>query len=252
MRKIFFVAALLSLALNAQAQNDTMYIMKDGDVINHYSIHKSDIDSIIFYEPKQTVADIEGNVYRVVIINHEIWMAENLKTTKYNDGTKIPLVVDNVDWKVLTSGAYSWYKNDEEQNKAVYGALYNWYAVGTEKLCPIGWVVPSKEVWADLRTFLGGSSDAVNKLREIGSAHWVSPYDTGTDEVGFTALPSAFRIDGGSFYGLGECAFWWSSTNTNQSLASFAQINGTDFVTSASDNKKIGYSVRCIMDKLIK
>jgi len=252
MRKIFFVAALLSLALNAQAQNDTMYIMKDGDVINHYSIHKSDIDSIIFYEPKQTVADIEGNVYRVVIINHEIWMAENLKTTKYNDGTKIPLVVDNVDWKVLTSGAYSWYKNDEEQNKAVYGALYNWYAVGTEKLCPIGWVVPSKEVWADLRTFLGGSSDAVNKLREIGSAHWVSPYDTGTDEVGFTALPGGYRINTGGFYELGKLAFWWSSTEEEETKASYTQIRQVGGFSSNPSSKTTGYSVRCIMDKLIK
>lgn len=251
LKKTLFALTVFLLALNAQAQNDTMYIMKDGAVINQYSIHKSDVDSIVFYEPLQTVTDIEGNVYRVVIIGDQFWMAENLKTTKYNDGTKIPQVTANEEWETLTSGAYSWFDNMVKY-KAVYGALYNWYAVGTEKLCPIGWVVPSKEVWADLRTFLGGSSDAVNKLREIGSAHWVSPYDTGTDEVGFTALPGGYRINTGGFYELGKLAFWWSSTEEEETKASYTQIRQVGGFSSNPSSKTTGYSVRCIMDKLIK
>jgi uncharacterized protein (TIGR02145 family) len=95
----------------------------------------------------QTVTDIEGNVYNTVTIGKQVWMAENLKTTRLNDNTEIPLHSDNKDWKALFSPAYFWYDNEEEANKNTYGALYNWYSVNTHKLCPAGWHIPDDREW---------------------------------------------------------------------------------------------------------
>ena len=89
-----------------------------------------------------TVTDVEGNVYNVVTIGNQAWMAENLRTTMYSDSTSIPLVKDEIKWAILSTPAYCWYKNDEEAFKPTYGALYNWYSVNTGKLCPDGWHVP--------------------------------------------------------------------------------------------------------------
>ena len=91
----------------------------------------------------QTVKDIDGNVYKTVTIGKQVWMAENLKTTKYNDGTSISLVTDSTAWKALITPAYSWYNNDIA-NKEIYGALYNWFAVKTNKLCPAIWGVKTQ------------------------------------------------------------------------------------------------------------
>jgi uncharacterized protein (TIGR02145 family) len=103
----------------------------------------------------QTVKDIDGNVYKTVTIGKQVWMAENLKTAKYNDGKTIPLVTDNTEWSNLSAPAYCWYNNDIA-NKEVYGALYNWYTVNTNKVCPKGWHIPIDAEWTTLTTYLGG------------------------------------------------------------------------------------------------
>ena len=112
-----------------------------------------------------TVADIDGNIYNTVKIGNQAWMAENLKTTKYNNGTEIPLIVDKPAWEALMTGGYCWY-NNEDVNKNIYGALYNWYAVNTGNLCPIGWHVPSYNEWDILAAYLGGVDIAGGKLKE--------------------------------------------------------------------------------------
>ena len=99
-----------------------------------------------------SVTDIENNNYKTVKIGTQWWMAENLKTTKYNDGTSIPYVTDNWEWYNLTTPAYCWKNNDPEANKNIYGAMYNWYAVNTGKLCPAGWHVSTKPDWETLKT----------------------------------------------------------------------------------------------------
>src|SRR5665647_1189950 len=130
MKKIFI--AIIGLFLSAgllQAQTDTMYVMKAGVVINKQSIKLADVDSIIFYNPTPlTVTDIDGNVYKTIKIGNQIWTAENLKTTHYRNGDPITNVTDDNTWASLYSGAYCWYNNDLA-NKAIYGALYNGYAV---------------------------------------------------------------------------------------------------------------------------
>ena len=140
--------------------------------------------------PSNTVTDIDGNVYHTVKIGTQVWMVENLKTTKYNDGTPIPLVTANSSWAILTTPGYCFYNNDANVNKATYGAMYNWYIVNTGKLCPAGWHVPIDAEWTTLTNYLGSENAAGGKLKEFGISHWVTPNDGTTNSSGFTALPA--------------------------------------------------------------
>jgi uncharacterized protein (TIGR02145 family) len=158
-----------------------------------------------------SVTDIDGNVYKTIVIGSQIWMAENLKTTKYNNNTPIPLVVDNVVWRNLTTPGYSWYNNDEETYKDIYGALYNWNTVNTGKLCPIGWHVPLFAEVDTLITYLGGENVAGGKMKETGTTHWKAPNTEATNSSGFTGLPNSFRNASGSFYPNGEQCDSWTS-----------------------------------------
>ena len=196
----------------------------------------------------QTVKDIDGNVYKTVTIGTQVWMAENLKTTKYNDGTAIPLVTDDKAWDALTTPAYCWYKNDVTINKNTYGAIYNWYTVGTNKLCPKGWHVPTDAEWTTLTTYLGGESVAGGKLKETGTTHWESPNTGATNESGFKALAGGDR-EFGTFSYIGYSGYWWSATGTNATEARYRYMayHGSK-VERNSIFKKMGYSVRCLRD----
>lgn len=162
-----------------------------------------------------TVTDSDGNVYNTVTIGTQVWMAENLRTTKYKDNTAIPLVTDNTAWTNLSTPGYCWYNNDAATNKSTYGALYNWYTVNTGKLCPTGWHVPTDAEWSTLTTCLGGVGVAGGKLKEAGTSHWMSPNVGATNETGFTALPSGYRYAGGTFEYNGLGGWWWSSTESS-------------------------------------
>ncbi|MDZ7633244.1 MAG: fibrobacter succinogenes major paralogous domain-containing protein [Bacteroidales bacterium] len=141
----------------------------------------------------ETVTDSDGNVYKTLVIGTQIWLAENLKTTKFNDGSQIPFVSEETSWvATLTTPGYCYYDNNTA-NKSVYGGLYNWYAVETGKLCPKGWHVPSDAEWTTITNLFGGESVAGNALKEKGTAHWTSPNDGATNESGFTALPGGNR-----------------------------------------------------------
>jgi uncharacterized protein (TIGR02145 family) len=139
------------------------------------------------------ITDADGNYYNIVTIGTQTWMAENLETTKYNDGNNIPNISDNVAWSNLTTPGYCWYNNDDSTYKNLYGALYNWYTVNRGKLCPIGWHVPTDAEWTTLTTYLGGESVAGGRLKETGTMHWVSPNVGAINETGFTALPGSCR-----------------------------------------------------------
>jgi uncharacterized protein (TIGR02145 family) len=204
----------------------------------------------------QTVIDIEGNVYKTVTIGKQVWMKENLKTTKYNDGKAILLVTDDKAWGALTTPAYCWYKNDAKSYKNTYGALYNWYTVNTNKLCPKGWHVPADEEWTTLTTTLGDESVAGGKLKEKGTTHWESPNAGATNESGFTALPSGYRNFAGAFDISGSNAIffrsngcWWSSTEHYDFNAYYRRLyNAINEIYSSLSAKQFGYSVRCLRD----
>jgi uncharacterized protein (TIGR02145 family) len=204
----------------------------------------------------QTVKDINGNIYKTVKIGTQAWMVENLKTIKYNDGTVIPMVTDEKAWKALTTPAYCWYRNDATGNKNKYGALYNWYTVNTNKLCPIGWHVPTDSEWRTLITYLGGEGIAGGKLKEKGTTHWENPNTGATNESGFTALPGGERKHDGAFENSGSNVdffrsngCWWSSTEQYAFNAYYLRLySSLSNVYNSLSVKQSGYSVRCLKD----
>jgi uncharacterized protein (TIGR02145 family) len=196
--------------------------------------------------------DEDNNLYSIVEISTQVWMAENLKTTLYNDGTSIPLVIDNTEWRNLTTPGYCWYNNDENSHKQYYGALYNWYAVNTGKLCPAGWHVPTDAEWIILITYLGGESVAGGKLKENTTWWWQPPNAGATNETGFTALPGGYRPDdnGGIFIYIGIGGSWWCSTEISSwahSLTIYDSSGGVEYYQSGSP-KGWGLSIRCMKD----
>jgi uncharacterized protein (TIGR02145 family) len=196
------------------------------------------------------IFDGSGNEYTFVTIGTQDWLIENLKTTKYNDGTDIPHVTDDLEWINLSTPGYCWYYNDKATYGDTYGALYNGYTVDTEKLCPIGWHVPSDEEWTALINYLGGSSIAGGKLKETGTEHWVSPNTGATNETGFTALPGGCRVATPDFKYVGYHGEWWSSTEYSPDNAWNRGMGYSgSYVGRSGYHKIFGFSVRCVRDK---
>jgi uncharacterized protein (TIGR02145 family) len=194
-----------------------------------------------------TVTDVDGNVYHTVKIGTQTWMVENLKTTKYNDGTSIPKVIDNDEWSELSTDAYCWYDNDSATNVDSNGALYNWEAAQSDKLAPAGWHVATDADWTTLVTFLEGESTAGGKLKEKGTGNWQSPNTGATNEVGFSALPGGYRSTDGTFADLGLSADWWTSSEVNGTNAWFRGVgNNLTGISRVSLSKVYGLSVRCV------
>jgi uncharacterized protein (TIGR02145 family) len=194
-----------------------------------------------------TVKDIEGNIYRTVKIGDQVWMAENLRTTKYNDGQDIPLGPIGSAWGNLTAPAYCWlYYNPA--NGETYGALYNWYVVDTGKLAPSGWRVPTNEDWIELAEYLGGEAVAGGKLKERGTSHWFSPNAGATDEYSFSAISSStMNYDGYKFYILGDSCYYWSAEEFDASDAWVRQMAcDTTALNAFHAYKTYGRSIRLI------
>ena len=203
--------------------------------------------------PGPNITDVENNTYKTVQIGTQAWMAENLKTSKYSDGTTIPNITDNTQWKNNTTGAWAYYNNDATNN-AKYGKLYNWYAVskttnGNKNVCPTGWHVPTDAEWTVLTDYLGGASVAGGKLKEVGTTNWDSPNTDATNTSLFTGLPGGFRNTNGNYEDIGIFGSWWSSTEGNAGSAWFRSlIFNSGLASSYSTNKKYGFSVRCLRD----
>ncbi len=190
----------------------------------------------------------DGITYKTVRIGDQIWMAENLRATKFNNGTIINLVEKSEIWENQSTPAYCWYDNYEKYGRA-YGALYNWYTVNTGKLCPVGWHVPTDEEWERLINFLGGEGIAGGKLKETGTKHWRSPNAGATNESGFSALPGGDRYGNGRFYGIGTGGLWWSASEYDSSNALIRTVLFNDSDVDRSEMlKEQGVSVRCIKD----
>jgi uncharacterized protein (TIGR02145 family) len=195
------------------------------------------------------VTDADDNDYQVVKIGEQFWMAENLKTTKYNDGTAIPLVVDNTEWSNITTPGYCWYDNDEASNKNIYGGLYNYYTVNTNKLCPTGWHVPSDEEWLTMIDYLGDINVAGGKLKERGLTHWNSPNTGATNESGFSALPGGYRHADATFYYNSNYGYWWSTTAYSLTKILYSRTDyNANSVFSGNSSMETGFSIRCIKD----
>lgn len=204
-------------------------------------------------KPGPNITDSEGNSYKTVTIGTQQWMAENLKVTKYNDGTNIPNIVDNTQWSNLTTGAWAYYNNDAANN-AKYGKLYNWYAVspstnGNKNVCPTGWHVPTDAEWTVLTDYLGGESVAGGKMKEAGTTNWISPNTDATNTSLFTGLPGGGRSDGGNYNAIGYAGSWWSSPENNRGTAWYRNLaNSIGSAYRNVNDKDYGYSVRCLRD----
>lgn len=206
------------------------------------------------------IIDGDGNNYTSVTIGSQVWLKENLRTTKFIDGTTIPIVSDGAEWISLRTSAMCWYNNNEN-NKTLYGGMYNWYAVNTHKLCPDGWHVPSDNEWKQLEKYLGMTqteaddiefrgTDEGGKLKEVGTTHWTAPNTGATNSTGFTALPGGYRsMIGGNFVSLGQEAYFWSSASKSDIEA---WERGLRYDLSTIDRygspKYDGFCVRCLKD----
>ena len=195
-----------------------------------------------------TLTDIDGNIYKTVKIGDQVWMAENLKTSRCNDGEVIPAVDSDLEWWSLITPGYSWF------NKEIYGGLYNWYAVSTNKLCPTGWHVPNDAEWTTLVTTLGGDNIAGSKLQEAGTDYWLCDDRLATNSSGFTALPSGFRagndVNHAAILQVHDAGYWWISAEGSYAtygiLGLFCESsNAGKFLINAPER---GYSVRCLKD----
>jgi uncharacterized protein (TIGR02145 family) len=193
-------------------------------------------------------------------------MTKNLDVTHYRNGDSIPNVQDTEKWRKLTTGAWCYYENKPE-NGAVYGKLYNWYAVNDPRgLAPKGYHIPSYKEWDVFTGLLRGMTEAGGKLKETGTKHWKEPNTDATDEIGFTALPGGVRYADGSFSRLGEDGYWWSTKENDDTTACMSNINfqtkffllnlrwgektipGKEKEESYTAEKKVGGSIRCLKD----
>lgn len=191
------------------------------------------------------LTDIDGNVYDTVVIGTQVWMAENLRTTRLNDGTQIPLVESDTAWNNLKTPGYCWYGNYEAFfSLNNYGALYNFYAVSTGNLCPVGWHVPSTDEWYVLKNYLGFET-AGGSMKEAGTRNWLSPNTGATNESGFNALPGGYRNTYYEHFQRFRLAgYFWHSDR-----ADAMGVNNQWFdLTHYSMGPNSGVSVRCIKD----
>jgi uncharacterized protein (TIGR02145 family) len=208
------------------------------------------------------VTDYDGNVYQTLLIGDQCWMMKNLEVIHYRNGDPIPNVTDAGAWSDLSTGAYCEYNNNPA-NVETYGRLYNWYAVDDSRgLAPEGWHVPTDAEWKQLEMYLGMSQAAADsigyrgtdeggKLKEAGTAHWLSPNTGATNESGFTALPGGRRSSNGSFAFMNFDAFFLSATEH----ASYYLLSRILYYSHAQSSrfetpKETGFSVRCVKDPI--
>ncbi|SHH19192.1 major paralogous domain-containing protein [Chryseolinea serpens] len=228
------------------------------------------------------VVDADGNAYKSVTIGSQIWMTENLKTTTYSDGTPIAFITDSLGWLADNQGAYTWYRNDSIHYSGTYGALYNWYAVNTGKLCPTDWHVPSEDEWITLQNYLiahgfnydgttNGDWKTNNKIAKALSdiTTWESSGDLGSpgntdfpsnrNATGFNARAGGFKDFYGSFgffvsqglwfpYAGLEGSWWTSSEEVPGAVSAFWHQISTyqSGVLRSHNDKYYGLSIRCV------
>jgi uncharacterized protein (TIGR02145 family) len=249
--------------LSVSTTGDTLYLSNGGFVI---------IPGISSANPKPhptsgygpNITDIDGNTYKTVYIGTQHWMAENLKISKLNDGTIIPLVVNNQPsnftpsvWAKLSTMAFTYFNNDAKNNTE-YGKLYNGFVINSGKVCPTNWHVPSKSEWDKLIIYLGDTLSAGWKMKETGSLHWsvLSTNKPATNTSLFTALPGGALISGATgntnnFWGINEHATWWSSTESGDKQKFIGYLLSSydkGLISNRFQPKTNGYSIRCIKD----
>ena len=245
--RVLLAGLLLALLLNCKKDAGSVTVVPLKPIIFNPSLSYG------------SVTDIDGNVYKTIQIGTQIWMAENLKVLRYRNGDPINKVTNNTSWTALTSGAYCYYNNDEVTYKAVYGALYNWYAVADNRnIAPVGWHIPTDSEWQTLVDSLGGDYNVGGPLKEIGTSHWNggNPQNLGaSNSSGFTALPGGWRSNqsdnDGKFYFVSSGGAWWSTgeSELNHEWVWIRELYGDLLAVGHNPYpKQYGFSVRCVRD----
>jgi uncharacterized protein (TIGR02145 family) len=203
-------------------------------------------DEISFYT---LIADTDGNAYDVVKIGDQIWMKEDLKTTRYSNGDAIGTTATVItDISAEVAPKYEWIYNGDEEMLKTYGRLYTWFvATDTRNVCPTNFHVPTHKEWVDLREYLGGESVAGGQLKEAGTTNWLTPNTGATNTSGFTALPSGYRSILGEYDALGTISYHWSTDPETDPRIWGIELRNTngEFVTGAY-NRNDGLPVRCL------
>lgn len=252
------VNSISEFPLKLKSANTTTMPYTTDDVILFKGI-SGNYTTVVANRPKQSnvltfefvpCTDADGNNYPVVQIGTQMWMATNLKTTKYNNSDPISTIINNSNWETLTTGSGWNYANDVN-NGSTYGRLYNWYAVNDKRnIAPQGWHVSTDPEWTTLMNYLGGESVAGGKLKETGTAHWYNYNYFATNETGFSALPGgAVDFEKGEFSALTITGCWWSASENNTLEAWYRMIVTTGGLVDRSSLPKVeGFSVRCVRD----
>ena len=215
--------------------------------------------------PLGTVTDVDGNIYNTITIGNQVWMKENLKTTKYSNGDLIGTTTP-ATLNITSENApkYQWSYDGNENNVATYGRLYTWYAVtDSRNVCPTGWHVPTDAEWTTFTSYLtnngygyaGNGMDIAKSIAaKSGWTTWAVAGTTGNDQTsnnssGFTALPGGYRINNGVFIFIGEIAYWWSTFESN-TVGTYTRSMNFNFSEVYRDlyYKQSGCSVRCLKD----
>jgi len=196
----------------------------------------------------ESIYDIEGNKYATIEIAGRCWMSENLRTTRYNDNTSIANITEIDEYVALESGAFSWYEHDYDLYGKTFGALYNFHAVNSKKLCPDGWEIPSDYDWNLMADTLGGEENLGGMMKQTDTIYWNSPNLGATNSTGFNALPGGYRHGAtGEFEEIGEGAYYWTSTALSLLSAwNRKLLYDSEELGKSTVSKSFAFSVRCI------
>jgi uncharacterized protein (TIGR02145 family) len=208
---------------------------------------------------KWIVVDVDGNDYSTVIIGRQMWLARNLKTTKFNDSTAIPSLAEMSAWDSLSTPAYNWDNDVETENKDSFSVVYNWHSVNTGKLAPRGWHVSSEGEWDTLQNTLlaqgfswNGTKDNTIAKALAAQSRWDSSTNIGAigndltknNKSGFSAVPSGYYAMSG------RSGSWWTTRELNATDAVIQIMGSDDIVVHRSQSMKVwGLSVRCVRDE---
>jgi len=240
--------SLKEIALNQPQILDSSKVLANSISTSQVSYNEI-LDSAIIYEIEYFTDNRDNQQYKTVKIGNQVWMAENLRAIRLNDGTSIPVISEKNIWSTLKTSACCWYDNSESIYNSIYGVLYNWHTVATGKLCPKDWHVPSDSEWTTLVNYLGGLELGGGILKEMGELHWKSPNIDATNKFNFTALPGGARFRNGYFDFAGFLGSWWCSTEQSNDFAFYRAVYYNYGVLNKDfENKNAGFSVRCIKD----
>jgi uncharacterized protein (TIGR02145 family) len=259
--------ALAKKAKSTSVINDVIAVTKDGYLNYRVIVTNSDTSGI---EIKMivsagTVTDADGNVYQTVRIGTQVWTVDNLRTTKYNDNSAIPLITDSAAWVALSTPGYCYYDNTTNADSIKkFGALYNWYVVNTKKLAPMGWHVPTDAEWDTLQNYLiangynwdGSITGNMIAKSMAAKTDWITSVDAGgvgndltfNNRSGFSAFPGGSRNSIYGYFGyVGSYGNWWSATEVDASDAYYRLLkNVYDFFYRFYFLKRCGFSVRLV------